>query len=129
MNSTVVYSDTDIQQAKLLSHLSGRPAKIAGDVFAWNGHLFDRATAIVAILKVNNQVPVSDSVKMRLYQAYNQRFAQHDDDEYLVNISDEAPDTAARIWFNAVCRILKPRDSAPKTADEVKSILVELHRI
>ena len=69
MNLTPVYSDTESNQAKLLSHLSSRPARVRDDVFVWNGCLIDRATAVVALLKINNQVPVGDSVKLRLYRA------------------------------------------------------------
>ena len=126
MTSMVAYSDTEIGQAKLLAQLSGRPAKVAGDVFIWNGHLIDRATAIVVLLKVNNQVPVGDSVKMRLHSAYNKRFAGYD--ETLVDIAvDDQPDTAARIWFNTICRFTKTPNKE-LSADEVKNILIELHR-
>ena len=126
MNSTVVFSDTEINQAKLLSHLSGRPAKVAGDIFIWNGSLVDRATAIVAFLKVNNQVPVGDSVKMRLHQAYEQRFVDYADSEDLMGITDDHPDKSARIWFNLLCRIIKGK-SEPLSKDVVRQILVDLH--
>ena len=126
MNSTVAFSDTEINQAKLLSHLSGRPAKVAGDIFIWNGSLVDRATAIVAFLKVNNQVPVGDSVKMRLHQAYEQRFVDYADSEDLMGITDDHPDKSARIWFNLLCRIIKGK-SEPLSKDVVRQILVDLH--
>lgn len=126
MNSTVVFSDTDIAQARLVSHLSGRPAKVQGDVFVWNGHLIDRATAVVALLKVNNQVPVGDSIKMRLHQAYETRFKQYNHTEDLVGIIDDEPPKSARIWFNILCRAIKGKDSA-LTSDQVRQILIELH--
>ena len=50
MNSTAVFSDTEINQAKLISKLSNKPAKVANDVFIWNGVLIDRASAIVHVL-------------------------------------------------------------------------------
>jgi hypothetical protein len=122
----VVFSDTDIAQAKLVSQLSGRPAKIHDDVFIWNGHMIDRATAVVAFLKINNQVPVGDGIKMRLHQAYDQRFAAYDEQEELVNIADEQPDKAARIWFNILCRKIKGK-SAALSHEEIKRILIDLH--
>lgn len=126
MSSTAVFSDTDINQARLISHLSGRPAKVADDVFVWNGSLVDRATAVVAFLKVNNQVPVPDSVKMRLHEAYEQRFAEYEDSEDLVGITDDQPDKSARIWFNILCRIIKGK-TGPASKDLAKQILVDLH--
>ena len=128
MNSMVVFSDTEIGEAKLLSSLSGRPAKIGYDVFAWNGHLIDRATAIVALLKVNNQVPVNDSVKLRLKENYERRFAAYKITEDLADINDNDPLASARIWFNFVCRIIANKDKTPLSADEVKGVLIELHR-
>lgn len=128
MNSMVVYSDTEIGEAKLLSMLSGRPAKIKDDVFAWNGHLIDRATAIVALLKVNNQVPVNDQVKLRLKENYERKFEAYKITEDLADINDNDPLASARIWFNFVCRIITPKDKTPLKPDEVKSVLVELHR-
>jgi hypothetical protein len=128
MNSTAVYSDTDINQAKLISKLSGRPARVQDDVFIWNGHFIDRATAIVALLKVNNQVPVNDSVKIRLHNNYNNRFLNHGDIEDMVHIrSDGDPETAARVWFSIVCRTIKGASELLPSAT-VKQILIDLHR-
>jgi hypothetical protein len=128
MNSTAVFSDTDINQAKLVSHLSGRPARVKDDVFIWNGHFIDRATAIVALLKVNNQVPVNDSVKIRLHNNYNARFLDHGNIEDMVHIrTDDDPETAARIWFNLVCRTIKGAHEL-LSAETVKQILIDLHR-
>jgi hypothetical protein len=121
-----VFSDTDIGQAKLLSQLSGKPAKVQGDVFIWNGHIIDRATAVVALLKINNQVPVGDSVKMRLHQAYDTRFAAYEEQEELVKIVDDQPDKAARIWFNILCRKVKGTNTG-MSPEEVKQILITLH--
>jgi hypothetical protein len=126
MNSTAVFSDIEISQAKLISHLSGRPAKVVDDVFVWNGSIMDRATAVVAFLKVNNQVPVGDSVKMRLHEAYNARFGQYEDSESLAGIIDDHPDKSARIWFNLLCRIIKGK-SEPLSKEVVRQILVDLH--
>ena len=124
----VVFSDTEINQAKLLSQLSGRPARVGHDVFVWNGHLIDRATAIVALLKVNNQVPVSDSVKMRMHEAYRRRFKNYAASEDLAEEDiDTQPDTAARIWFNRVCRTIKGREESPSN-ELVKQILIDLHQ-
>ena len=127
MSSTEVFLDTDINQAKLLSQLSGRPAKVQDDVFVWNGHLIDRATAVVALLKVNNQVPVGDGVKLRLQETYNKRFSQYNDTEDLVGVdSGDDPKQNARIWFNIVCRKIK--GSEPTLSDiNVRQILIDLH--
>lgn len=128
MNLTAVYSDTDINQAKLISKLSGRPARVQDDVFIWNEHFIDRATAIVALLKVNNQVPVGDSVKIRLHEHYNRRFLEYGDTEDLVHVrTDDDPATAARIWFNIVCRTIKGA-SETLSSETVKQILIDLHR-
>jgi hypothetical protein len=126
MNSTEVFSDTDIAQAKLVSQLSNRPAKVQNDIFIWNGHLIDRATAIVALLKINNQVPVGDGVKMRLHQEYDRRFAAYEDKEDLVKFTDEQPDKAARIWFNILCRTIKGKEET-LSKERVKQILIDLH--
>ena len=100
MSLTAVFSDTDLGQAKLLSQLSGKPAKVQDDVFIWNGHMIDRATAVVALLKINNQVPVGDNVKIRLHEQYDRRFSQYRDTEDLVGVEGEDPPQSARIWFN-----------------------------
>lgn len=126
MSSTVAFSDTDIAQAKLLSQLSGRPAKVHDDVFMWNGHLVDRATAVVALLKVNNQVPVGDNVKIRLHEQYEKRFAQFVEVEDLVGVEGEDPPQSARIWFNILCRAVKGK-SEPLSPEQVHRILVDLH--
>lgn len=128
MNSTAVFSDTDINQAKLVSLLSGRPAKIQDDVFIWNGHIIDKATAIVALLKINNHVPVGDSVKLRLHRNYNNRFLVHGNIEDMVHVrTDDDPEKAARIWFNIVCRTIKG-SSEILPPQVVKQILIDLHK-
>ncbi len=128
MNLTDQLSDIEIGKAKLLSQLSGRPAHIAEDVFAWNGCLIDRATAIVALLKANNQVPVSDGVKMTMHQNFYDKFKDFEDTEDLVfNDTDRDPAVNARVWFNLVCRtVKKTTESLPN--DVVKQILIDLHR-
>lgn len=127
MTSTVQLSDTDIDQAKLLSKLSGRPAHVKYDVFVWNGCLIDRATAVVALLKTNNAVPVSDSVKMQMHYNYLQKFRLYEDSESLVfDNPDRPPDENARIWFNAVCRTIKKPEVLAN--DVMKQILIDLHK-
>jgi len=127
MTSMAQLSDTEINQAKLLSQLSGRPSHVKEDVFAWNGHIIDRATAVVALLKTNNAVPVSDSVKMQMHWNYNKKFKHYEDTEDLVfNNPDHTPDTNARIWFNAVCRVIKKPEVLSN--DVMKQILIDLHR-
>ena len=127
MTSTVQLSDTEINQAKLMSQLSGRPAHVKADIFVWNGRLIDRATAVVALLKTNNAVPVSDSVKMQMHYNYLQKFRSYEDAEDLVfDNPDRKPDENARIWFNAVCRVIKKPEVLPN--DVMKQILIDLHK-
>jgi hypothetical protein len=128
MNLTDQLSDIDIGQAKLLSLLSERPAHIVADVFVWNGCIIDRATAIVALLKANNHVPVNDGVKMRMHQNFYDKFKQLEETEDLVfNDYDKDPVANARIWFNLVCRVVKRKtDALPN--EVIKQILIDLHR-
>lgn len=125
MNLTAQISDTDINQAKLISKLSGRPAHVYKDIFVWNGHLIDRATAIVLLLKTNNQVPVGDSIKLSMHKNYNAKFEQFKDCEHWADISHEEPDVAARMWFGLVGREL--RRETPFSHEQVKQILIDLH--
>jgi len=128
MNSTVQLSDTEILEAKLVAKLSGRPVHVKGDVFVWHDHLIDRATAIVALLKSNNQVPVSDHVKMQMHENFYRKFKQFEETEDLVfNDIDKDPPASARIWFNFVCRKIKTtQDILP--SEQVKQILLDLHK-
>lgn len=128
MNLTDQLSDIDIGRAKLMSQLSGRPAHVVNDVFVWNGCIIDRATAIVALLKANNQVPVNDGVKMRMHQNFYDKFRQFEETEDLVfNDYDKGPAVNARIWFNVVCRtVKKTTENLPN--EVVKQILIDLHR-
>lgn len=125
MSSMVQLSAIEIAQAKLMSCFSQRPAHIKQDIFAWNGYLIDRATAVVALLKANNSVPVNDGIKMRLLENYRQRFAGYVDLEKYADSTDQ-PDQVARIWFSGVCRAIKPQKEM-LTPAEIKSILISLH--
>lgn len=127
MNSTAQLSATDISAAKLLNKLSDKPILVSADVFVWHGHLVDRATAVVALLKNNNQVPVSDHVKQQMQENYNRRFSQYTDEEFLNVGTDKRPDVSARIWFNFVCRELKGHNPALQP-EELKNLLIDLHK-
>lgn len=127
MNVNYALSDADILAAKLLNKLSDKPTLVSADVFVWHGHLVDRATAVVALLKNNNQVPVSDHVKQQMQQNYNRRFSQYTDEKFLNVGSDENPSTSARIWFNFVCRELKGANPA-LPPEELKNLLIDLHK-
>lgn len=129
MNLTAQFLDTDIKQAALLSYLSGRPAWVREDIFIWNGHIIDRATAIVALLKVKNQIPVSDGVKKRMYKNYVKKFEQYADLEELLDHDKETIDeeTKSRVWFNRICRIIKTENLQSLSNDITKNILIELH--
>jgi hypothetical protein len=127
MNLMVQLSDTEINQAKLVSKLSGRPVHVKDDVFIWNGHLIDRATAIVALLKANNAVPVGDSIKLKMFFSYTEKFKAYDSIEDLVDLfHDRNPVDQSRIWFNAVCRIIKGTETLPN--EVMKQILIDLHK-
>jgi len=123
--------DIDFDSANLLSKLSGKPVHIQDDLFAWNGILIDRAMAIVVLLKVYNQVPVGDNIKLKSVKKYLSRFENFADSPMYVDpyVSEEMHkdiETLARIWFNKICRIIKGDvDELPKQT--VKQILVTLH--
>ncbi len=129
MNLTQNLLDTELGQAALLSKLSSKPALVFDDVFAWNGKVIDRATAVIALLKVYNHVPVSDTVKLSAYKKYNNRFDPIKESDFFVGIyADEDKDIAreARIWFSVVCRTIQGSvTEMPK--DVVKQILITLH--
>lgn len=129
MNLTQNLLDTELGQAVLLSNLSGRPALVFDDIFAWNGKILDRATAVIALLKVYNHVPVSDTVKLSAYKKYNRRFDPLKESDFFVKVyADENKDIAreARIWFSVVCRAIQGNViEMPK--ETIKQILVTLH--
>ena len=124
-------SDIDFNSANLISKLSGKPVHIQDDVFAWNGIIIDRATAIVALLKIYNQVPVGDSIKLNTAKKYSTKFKSFEDlpmyvDVYATEEMINNVETLARIWFNKLCKIVKG-DVKELPKDVVKQILVTLH--
>lgn len=129
MNLTQQLLDTELGQAALISTLSGKPAHVFDDVFAWNGKVVDKATAIIALLKVYNQVPVSDSVKISAFEKYSNRFNAIKDSDFFVDVyydDTRDPATEARIWFNKICTTIKGDvNELPK--ESIKDILVTLH--
>jgi len=129
MNLTQRLLDTELGQAALISKLSGRPALVFDDIFAWNGKVLDRATAVVALLKVYNFVPVSDGVKMATFERYSNRFDSIKNSDYFIDIwFEDTRDAAkeARIWFNKLCTAIKG-DVMELPKESVKQILVTLH--
>jgi len=129
MNLTQQLLDTELGQAALISKLSGRPHLVFDDVFAWNGKIVDKATAIIALLKVYNQVPVSDSVKISVFEKYSNRFDAIKQSDFFIDVYfDDTRDPAkeARIWFNKVCTAIKG-DVAELPSNQIKEILVTLH--
>jgi len=131
MNLTLQPSDIDFNSADLVSKLSGKPVHIQDDLFAWNGMLIDRATAIIALLKTYNQIPISDSIKLNSSRKYLEKFKNFEHlpmyvDVYAVEDVANSAETLARIWFNKVCKIAKGDvNELPK--ETVKQILVTLH--
>lgn len=131
MNLTLQPSDIDFNSANLVSKLSGRPVHIQDDIFAWNGIVIDRATAIVALLKIYNQVPVGDSIKLNTAKKYSTKFKSFEYlpmyvDVYATEEMANSPETMSRIWFNKLCKIVKGEvKELPK--DAVKQILITLH--
>lgn len=129
MNLTQQLLDTELGQAALISKLSGRPHPVFDDVFAWNGKIVDRATAIIALLKIYNQVPVNDSVKMTVFEKYTKRFNAIKDSDFFIDVYFEDtrdPAKEARIWFNKVCAAVKG-DVAELPKETIKDILITLH--
>ena len=123
--------DIDFHSANLISKLSGRPVHVQDDVFAWNGILIDRATAVVALLKIYNQVPVGDGIKLNTAKRYTTKFKNFQDlpmyvDVYATEEIANSPETMARIWFNKLCKIVKG-DVKELPQDAVKQILITLH--
>ena len=123
--------DIDFDSANLISKLSGKPVHIQADLFAWNGMLIDRATAVVALLKIYNQVPIGDGIKLNSSRKYLTRFKNFEHlpmyiDVYATEEIANNPETLARIWFNKVCKIVKGDiNELPK--ETIKQILVTLH--
>jgi hypothetical protein len=121
--------DTELGQAALISKLSGRPAHVFDDIFAWNGKVVDRATAIIALLKVYNQVPVSDGVKISVFEKYANRFDAIKESDFFIDVyfdDTRDPTREAKIWFNKVCTAIKG-DVTELSSDKIKDILVTLH--
>jgi hypothetical protein len=129
MNLTQQLLDTELGQAALISKLSGKPALVFDDVFAWNGKVIDRATAVLALLKVYNHVPVSDGVKMATFERYSNKFDSIKNSDYFIDIWFEDTRDAAkesRIWFNKLCTAIKG-NVAELPKETIKQILVTLH--
>jgi hypothetical protein len=111
---------TKLTEARLMSTLSGNPVHVDKDVFVWNGELFDRATAVIALLKVYNKVPLPNSARQGLYDRYTDRFGvEHDD--YGVD-----PSASANIWFYRKCKAIKAAKET-RTTEDVKQQLITLH--
>ena len=129
MNLTQSLLDTELGQAVLLSKLSGKPAHVFDDVFAWNGKIMDRATAIVALLKVYNHVPVGDNVKLCAYKKYYKRFEPIEHSDFFVGSTfdeDRDEDQQARFWFSSVCHAVRG-DVTEISTETIKQILITLH--
>jgi hypothetical protein len=123
------FSDTELGQASLISKLSGRPHPVRDDIFAWNGKIIDRATAVVALLKVYNHVPVGDSVKMAMFEKYTKRFNTIRHRDFFVDVyTDDTkdPSTESKIWFNKICFAVKG-DATELPKEAIKDILITLH--
>jgi hypothetical protein len=131
MNLMLQPWDIDFDSANLLSKLSGKPVHIQDDLFAWNGILIDRAMAVVVLLKVYNQIPMGDNIKLKSVKKYLARFKNFEDlpmyvDPYVSEEMYKDIETLSRIWFNKICRIIKGDvDELPKQT--VKQILITLH--
>ena len=122
--------DIDFDSANLISKLSGKPVHIRDDLFAWNGILIDRATAVVALLKIYNQVPIGDSIKLNISKKYLDRFKNFEHLPMYVDVYAEEvfndDEKLSRIWFNKVCKIVKGNvTELPK--ETIKQILITLH--
>ena len=121
MSSTVAYSDTDVKQALLMSRLSGNPAQVQGDIFAWNGIVIDRPSAVVALLKIYSQLPVGTQAKTRLHEQYKTRFSES---SFSLLTDDEKQ--SVDIWFYRLCKTIKGTVEQ-RSNDDIKQILISLH--
>ena len=120
MSLTEHLLDTDaVGKAKLMSTLSGNPANVCDDVFVWNGHIMDRATAVVAMLKTYNQLPVTTQAKQKLYVNCKKKFGTVTDD-----VTEE--EIGANIWFHSKCLAIK-ESRATRTNEDIKQLLIYLH--
>jgi hypothetical protein len=127
-------SATEIGKATLISNLSGKPVNIRDDLFAWNNIVLDKDLAVVSLLKLYNQVPVSSSVKISLYTKYNDRFADIKDRPFFVGWDVDGPlyaktvdiTIASSIWFSRICNCVRG-DVMTMDKGKVKEILVTLH--
>lgn len=131
MNLMLQPLDIDFDSANLVSKLSGKPVHIQNDLFAWNGILIDRATAVVALLKTYNQIPIGDGIKLNSARKYSNRFKNFEHlpmyvDVYATEDIANNAETLARIWFNKVCKTIKG-DVSELPKDVIKQILVTLH--
>lgn len=122
MNLTAQYSATDIKQAALMSRLSGVPARVQDDIFVWNGILIDRASAVVALLKIYNQVPISTAAKTKLHSLYSDKFSKAASTMVIDHDQDQVD-----IWFYKLCKTVQG-EVKTRTPEEVKQILIGLHQ-
>ena len=121
MSLTEQQLTTKIAQAKLIAQLSGNPVHVADDIFIWGDKIFDRATAIVTLLKVHNKLPVNNASRINLYKQYSKRFDVDGDDSDHTDIS-----TTANIWFSRMCRTVKSAKEK-RSPEDIKQQLVTLH--
>jgi hypothetical protein len=123
MFSTAQYSDIELNQARLISKLSGRPAHIRDDVFVWNGSIIDRACAVVALLKVYSSLPVTSSAKEKLCKSYYEKF-QNANSDFIID--QEKSEWNNDIWFYKICKRIKGEINE-RTESDIKEILIYLH--
>jgi hypothetical protein len=128
-NSTVQLLDTEIQHAALLSKLSGNPSLVRDSVFVWNGVLIDKSTAIVSLLKIYCQLPVSNAVKRSLYKNYRDKFTGLNA-KYLV-LQNENEETytggdIVDIWFYRLCKAVKGSVNQ-RSEESIKELMIQLH--
>lgn len=123
MSSMDQPSDTDLQHAYLLSKLIDNPVKVDKDVYMWNGYVMDRETAVVALLKVYSQLPVSDSAKKSLFENYKKRWQ---DNKYAVDPNREEFSDRSGTWFFILCNGIKGK-VRKRTPFDIKQQLITLH--
>lgn len=123
MSSTDQPLDTDLQHAYLLSKLIDNPVKVDKDVYMWNGYVMDRETAVVALLKVYSQLPVSDSAKQSLFENYKKRWQ---DNKYAVDPNKEEFSDRSGTWFFILCKNIKGK-IYKRTPFDIKQQLITLH--
>ena len=123
MNLMDRLSDTDLDHAYFLSKLVPNPVKVTDGVYIWNGILLDRETAVVILLKMYSQLPVSTSAIEKLFENYKKKYQYQ---KYAVKIVSEQIFDNPSNWFYHICYDIRG-NVLTRTAEDIKQQLINLH--